>query len=139
MSRPTRTSKALDKGLNRSAGIRSFSPKIDFGDGLNISAYEARVQDLQTQLYEYNTKIAELDARAAKIAAAEEALNTFSEKMLSSVANRYGKTSLEYGMAGGTVRKSGRARKATATATAETAAITTLAATNGKGKAVVLN
>jgi hypothetical protein len=142
MTRQTRQSKALTKAIRRSTGIRSINNNLAFSEELSLVNYEFQIQDLQAQLYQYNSLTAELDSRAKRIAIAEEALGVLSEKMLSIVATQYGKTSPEYGIAGGTIRKLGK-RSPKSTAPTPTTATPTIsverAATNGKGKVTALN
>jgi hypothetical protein len=68
---------------------------------------------------------------AGKIALLEQELSIYSEKMLLSVAARYGRDSLQYMQAGGTPRK--RSFRAAATPTTPIAPVaSTNAETNGK-------
>jgi hypothetical protein len=143
MARVTRNSNVLDKAMMRAAGMQSIEENLNFGEGLSLATYDAQIKDLQTQLYDYNTLLAELDTRAAAITAAEAGLSRLSDKMLASVRIRYGNTSLEYGIAGGTIRKS-RSRSRPADPATPTIAIaapveTESAITNGKGVAIALN
>ena len=72
---------------------------------LNARRYQALVQDVQSKLSAYNTQLSQTDDAANKLHAAEKELRTFSERILTGIAFKYGKDSNEYEMAGGT-RKS---------------------------------
>lgn len=108
MARLKRSSPTLEKALRRVAGMRSISPTLEFGDGLSLTEYDSRIQTLQTQLSNYNTLLSTLDEMAGRLSLIEAELRSYSEKMLMSVATRYGKDSLEYVQAGGKQRKSSR-------------------------------
>ncbi len=126
MSRPIRNSKVLDAAMRRHAGMRSIDDQLDFGEGLSLANYDTAIQEVKTLLYEYNLLNAEVARRGAQLAIAEAALKTRSENMLTCVGGRYGKTSLEYGTAGGTIRQR---RSKTATAT-PLSTVTPLSVTN---------
>jgi DNA repair ATPase RecN len=108
MSRLKRNSKGLAQAIQRIAGMKSIAEDLEFGDGLSVVEYETRMKALQTQLAAYNTRLAELDEMAAEITQKEQELRNYSEKMLLAVAARYGKDSLPYMQAGGTIRKPGK-------------------------------
>ena len=105
MARLKRSSRTLEKALRRIAGMRSISPTLEFGNGLNLTDYDSRIQTLQTQLSTYNTLLSTLDEMTGRLSLIEEELRGYSEKMLMSVATHYGKDSLQYVQAGGKSRK----------------------------------
>ncbi|MBD2204501.1 hypothetical protein H6G33_19960 [Calothrix sp. FACHB-1219] len=134
MVRPTRSSPILEKALRRVAGMRWISPTLDFGRGLNLTEYDSRIQNLQTELSNYNNLLSSLDEMAIRIAEIEEDLSTYSEKMLMSVGSNYGKDSAEYAQAGGKRRKSSSRRSQTAPSPAEIMVTTPLNGANKNGK-----
>lgn len=138
MARLKRSSPTLQKALRRLAGMRSISPTLDFGNGLNLTDYDSRIQTLQTQLSTYNTLLSTLDEMAGRLSLIEAELRSYSEKMLMSVATRYGKDSLEYIQAGGKQRKNALLRSSTIHLTSESTATPSNGATNGKEASVVL-
>ncbi len=146
MARLKRSSTVLDKAMRRIAGMRSISETLEFGEGLNLTEYDARIQALQTRLGNYNTMLSTLDEMAGQIALLEQELRSYSEKMLMAVAARYGRDSLQYMQAGGTLRKRS-VRRSGATPSVSSAtptpvvatAIAEKAKTNGKGARVTLN
>ncbi|MBW4470472.1 MAG: hypothetical protein KME45_08700 [Stenomitos rutilans HA7619-LM2] len=105
MARLKRSSKVLEKGLRRMAGMRSINDPLDFAPGLSLTEYDVRIQALQGQLARYNTMLSTVDEMAGVVKLMEEELRSYSEKMLMGVVTRYGKDSLQYVQAGGTPRK----------------------------------
>ncbi|MBW4565096.1 MAG: hypothetical protein KME32_29170 [Mojavia pulchra JT2-VF2] len=139
MVRPKRSSPTLEKALRRISGMRSISPTLDFGRGLNLTDYDKRIQTLQTQLSTYNTLLSTLDEMAGRLSLTEEELNSYSEKMLMSVATNYGKDSLQYVQAGGKQRKSSSRRSSKSQSSSEsTVTLLNDANNNGKESSVVL-
>ncbi len=139
MARLKRSSKVLDKATRRIAGMRSISETLEFGDGLSLAEYDQRIQTLQAKLSSYNTMLSTLDEAVGQIKLLEQELSAYTEKMLMSVATRYGKTSLQYVQAGGKPRKSskrpvGNAVPTTAPTVAPTTAVAAMMAPN-TGKA----
>ncbi|QKQ75511.1 hypothetical protein [Nostoc sp. TCL240-02] len=108
MARLKRSSLVLDKATLRISGMRSISETLEFSDSLNLAEYEKRIQTLQTKLSSYNTMLSTLDEAVGQIELLEQDLRSYSEKMLMSVATRYGKNSLQYMQAGGKPRKSSK-------------------------------
>jgi hypothetical protein len=47
MARLKRSSSVLDRAMHRSSGMRSISSTLEFGDGLSLAEYDARIQTLQ--------------------------------------------------------------------------------------------
>lgn len=146
MARLKRSSSGLEQAIRRLAGMRSISETLEFGDGLSLVEYDARIQALQTQLSSYNTMLSGLDEMTGQIGLMEKQLRSYSEKMLMSVAARYGKDSLQYVQAGGKPRKSRKRSTVNAapttapTATVETVALSAEEAkTNGKGTKAAVN
>ncbi|MBI4783921.1 MAG: hypothetical protein HY785_21765 [Oscillatoriophycideae cyanobacterium NC_groundwater_1537_Pr4_S-0.65um_50_18] len=136
MARLKRGSSVLDKAMRRSAGMRSINDSLEFGAGLSLAGYDARIQALQEQLFRYNTMLSTLDEMAGTVSLMEQELRGYSEKMLMGVVTRYGKDSLQYVQAGGTPRKR--------TTRANAAPIKTIASAapmemNGNGAKVMAN
>ncbi|MBD2354960.1 hypothetical protein H6G41_10040 [Tolypothrix sp. FACHB-123] len=102
MAQRKRNSPALTKAERRIEGMEMIHPKLDFGNGLSIATYNAKVREIREKLAAYNQARALVDKTQNALVEAERELNTFTEQMLLSVASRYGKSSDEYGMAGGT-------------------------------------
>lgn len=136
MARLKRGSTILDNAMRRGAGMRSINSTLEFGDGLSLAEYDNRIQTLQTYLSSYNTMLSHLDEMAGRVELMEQELRNYSERMLMRVATRYGKDSLQYVQAGGTLRKSRTRRSIKATPTTTTTPTTTSPTTNGNGAQV---
>ena len=97
------------KSRSAAAALASISPTLDLGNGFTLAAYNAAILAIDTpttgKLAVYNATLSQLDRELNDLQAAERALNTFSEFMLSGTGLRYGKDSSEYEQGGG-VRKS---------------------------------
>ena len=93
MARLKRSSSVLEKGIRRFAGMRSINDPLEFGSGLSLAEYDARIQALQGQLASYNTMLSTVDEMAGMIKLMEQELRSYSEKMLMGVVTRYGKDS----------------------------------------------
>lgn len=115
MTRQKRTSTTLETAISRASGMRSIDSMLNYGHGLNIVDYEARIQNLRDRLTSYNDLLSQLDNTAEELNSLERDLRTYSEKMLLSTAARYGKTSTQYMKAGGTIRKTSKTPKRAAT------------------------
>ncbi|MEH1942482.1 MAG: hypothetical protein V7L01_20015 [Nostoc sp.] len=123
MTRLKRSSPALEKALRRIAGMRSISPTLEFGNGLSLTDYDSRIQNLQTQLSTYNTLLSTLDEMTGRLSLIEEELGGYSEKMLMSVATHYGKDSLQYVQAGGKPRKNSSRRSSNTQSPSDTVSL----------------
>ena len=109
MARPKRSSATLQKAEKREAGLQSISPTLDLGNGLTLATYSDLIETLRTQIATYNIALSTLDDQSRQIKETEQQLRNLSEQMLLGVAAKYGKSSGEYGKAGG-VPKSKRRR-----------------------------
>lgn len=76
------------------------------------------IEDVREKLAAYNMALSTVDKTQNALNEAERSLNDFSEHMLLSVASKYGKSSDEYEMAGGT-RKTSRRRSRSLSSTEE--------------------
>ncbi|MEH2036884.1 hypothetical protein [Nostoc sp.] len=139
MARLKRSSTVLDKATRRIAGMRSISETLEFGDSLNLTEYQRRIQTLQTKLSSYNTMLSTLDEAMGQIQLLEEDLSSYSEKMLMSVATRYSKNSLQYVQAGGKRRQRNKRASNTEPATTAIAPNVEKATTNGKSTETAVN
>lgn len=133
MARRKKVSRVLEKAQQREASLRSINAQLDLGNGLTLATYSSRLQNLQSQLSNYNMTLSLLDKLSDDIATAERDVRDLAEKMLMGVGIKYGKSSQEYGMAGG-VPKNKRRRGLTQPLSAVDAApqVTMPEPTNGK-------
>jgi len=108
MPKRRRNSLSLTKAERRLEGLRAVNPALNFGNGLSVSAYSTMIEDVREKLAAYNMALSTVDKTQNALNEAERSLNDFSEHMLLSVASKYGKSSDEYEMAGGTPKANRR-------------------------------
>ncbi|MBD2518758.1 hypothetical protein H6G93_28090 [Nostoc sp. FACHB-973] len=101
MARRKRTSVVLEKAVRRAAGINSIAPNLDLGNGLTLPAFSTLIEKMQTREKAYNSALSSLDKLYREMLETEDELGDMTEHMLMAVGTRYGKSSVEYGMAGG--------------------------------------
>ncbi|BAY88806.1 MULTISPECIES: hypothetical protein [unclassified Tolypothrix] len=114
MTLPKRSSRILEKALQRASGMQAIDPNLDFGSSNSLQNMQQIIEELRNKLNAHNTALAVIDASKTDIDKLEKTLSVVCENMLMSVAGRYGKESAEYVQAGG-VLKSDRIRKGTIT------------------------
>jgi hypothetical protein len=131
MARRKRNSDALERADRRIESLRSISAELDFGSGLTLEAYTDTINSLRSKLAAYNTALSSLDKLADDVTNAEQIVMAMSEKMLLGVGSRYGKTSQEYEMAGGSRRKKSPRTSNSTPATPFTTNPAPIASTNG--------
>ncbi len=108
MARRKRNSSILERAERRIESLQSINVELDFGQGVTVEAYNANINDLRSKLAVYNTALSSIDKLTDDVKNAEQVVLAMSEKMLMGVGSRYGKTSQEYEMAGGSRRKNKR-------------------------------
>jgi hypothetical protein len=91
----------LQKAVRRAAGMKSVDPNLDLGNGLTLSAFSTLIETMRTKENAYNSALANLDKLYREMLQTERELGDMTEHMLMGVGARYGKSSVEYGMAGG--------------------------------------
>lgn len=133
-------SAALDKAQRRLALLKSIDAQLDLGHQLSIETYTDLIEMTRATLETHNTLVSRLSESRQTVARMDKALSAFSERMLSGVATRYGKDSIEYSKAGGSNRRRSKSSASpdtpNAAASAPPATRTTAAngSTNGNGK-----
>lgn len=130
MTRRKRNSALLERAERRFESIRSINPQLDLGGGLTLAAYATVLESLRSKLATYNTALSTLDRLADDVSVAEKIAVEMSEKMLLGIGSRYGKTSQEYEMAGGSRRRNKR-RFSTPSTTIPSVSSTSSTVTNG--------
>ncbi|CAN5839411.1 hypothetical protein BH23CYA1_BH23CYA1_23730 [soil metagenome] len=123
MARRKKKSSILPKAESRLAGMQSIDAKLDLGNGMTAATFEQEIGALRLKIQAYNTLLSKVDHASNDIQQTEKLLSSLSEKMLLSVAVKYGKDSSEYEMAGG-VRRSERRRAARSAARPAVAPVT---------------
>ncbi len=101
MARRKRTSVVLERAVRRAAGINSIDPSLDLGNGLTLPAFSTLIERMRTRENAYNSALSSLDKLYREMLETEDELGDMIEHMLMAVGTRYGKSSVEYGMAGG--------------------------------------
>src|SRR5437763_255742 len=107
MARLKRKSTVLETARQRLAGLKSITPKPDFGSNLSLDDYEHEIDDFSAKIDSYNEKLSGLDQLQNEIVADESNLRTKNSRMLSASEAMYGPDSSQYEQAGG-VRRSER-------------------------------
>lgn len=136
MARRKRNSSTLARAERRIESLGSISATLDLGNGLTLEAYQSLIRDLRLKLALYNTTLSSIDKLADDVNTLEQAVLEMSEKMLMGIGSRYGRTSQEYEMAGGSRRKSSR-RATPLTPTNPSPTLPANSATNGASATVV--
>ncbi|MBD2206764.1 hypothetical protein H6G33_16220 [Calothrix sp. FACHB-1219] len=101
MARQKRSSKVLERAVRRAASMNSINPNLDVGNGLTLPGFRTLIEKMQSQEYAYNTALSNLDGLYREMLETERELGDMTELILLGVATKYGKSSVEYGKAGG--------------------------------------
>ncbi|MEH1968367.1 hypothetical protein [Nostoc sp.] len=136
MARLKRTSKMLEKAVRRAAGINSIDPNLDLGNGLTLTAFSTLIETMRTRENTYNSALSSLDKFYREMLETERELADVAEHMLMGVATRYGKSSVEYGMAGGVPKNQRRKglRGESSTSSSQQPSFVASVDSNGNGK-----
>ena len=102
MARLKKSSPILEAGRQRLANLKAIQPAPNFGPGLTVAGYEAKITSVNTKLDAYNQLLAELDDKLNELDAEEAELNNWNRRILSAGEATYGPDSSEYEMLGGT-------------------------------------
>ena len=101
MARRKRTSVVLERAVRRAASINSIDPRLDLSNGLTLPAFSTLIETMRFKENAYNSALSSLDKLYREMLETEDELGDMTEHMLMAVGARYGKSSVEYGMAGG--------------------------------------
>ncbi|MBD6617467.1 hypothetical protein FNW02_16960 [Komarekiella sp. 'clone 1'] len=101
MARQKRTSKVLKRAVRRASSVHSIDPNLDLGNELTLLAFSTLIEKMRTRENAYNSALSSLDKLYREMLEIERELADMAEHILLGVATRYGKSSVEYGMAGG--------------------------------------
>ncbi|MBW4686438.1 MAG: hypothetical protein KME40_15365 [Komarekiella atlantica HA4396-MV6] len=101
MARQKRTSKVLERAVRRASSVNSIDPNLDLGNELTLLAFSTLIEKMRTRENAYNSALSSLDKLYREMLEIERELADMAEHILLGVATRYGKSSVEYGMAGG--------------------------------------
>jgi len=89
------------KAEKRAASIQSIGAELDLGKDITVKGYTQAMANLRPSLTTYNERISLTDQAGNAVKDAEKAMRDYSERILLTVAVKYGKDSDEYEMAGG--------------------------------------
>jgi hypothetical protein len=132
----------LQKAERRSAGMNSIDPNLDVGNGLTLSAFSTLIETMRTKENAYNTALSNLDKLYREMLQTERELGDMAEHMLMGVGVRYGKSSVEYGMAGGVPKNQRRNRLRGESPTSNSQPLSLIASVDSNGnsnKQIVTN
>ena len=101
MPRPKRGSSVLETARQRLAGLKTITPKPDFGPALDLDLYEQEIDALAATLDKYNEMLSLLDALQNDLSGGETRLREKNKRMLAAAEAHYGPDSNEYEKAGG--------------------------------------
>ncbi len=139
MGLKTRGSAQLDKAQRRIALIKSIEENLDLGYGLTVPKYSTLIEETRAALEAYNTLLPQLSEARQKLEQLEKELGETSERMLSGVAMKYGKSSIEYAKAGGSNRKKSKSSSSNSIEAAPTLLVEKNGSKNGNGKTIAVN
>jgi sugar phosphate isomerase/epimerase len=111
MARLKRGSTVLETARERLAGLKSITPKPNFGPTLDLDQYEQEINNFNSTLDQYNATLTLLDTLQNDLGPKEANLREKNKRMLAATGALYGPDSNEYEIAGGT-RASERKRPA---------------------------
>lgn len=109
MARIKRGSAVLETARLRLSGLKTITPKPNFGPNLDVDQYEQEIEAYSAKLDGYNDTLSLLDRLQNELEAQETALNEKTKRMLAATGAQYGPDSSEYEAVGGT-RTSDRKR-----------------------------
>jgi hypothetical protein len=102
MARLKRSSTVLETARQRLSGLKTITPKPDFGPALDLDQYEREIEALGALLEEYNDTLSRLDRLNNDLDGGEAQLREKTRRMLAATEAHYGPNSNEYEAAGGT-------------------------------------
>ena len=102
MARLRRSSTILETARQRLSGLKSITPKPNFGTALDIDQYEQDINKLSDDLDKYNQTVSLLDQMQNSLEDGEANINDKSKRMLAATGAQYGPNSNEYEGVGGT-------------------------------------
>lgn len=101
MARLKRSSTVLETARQRLAGLKSITPKPNFGPTLDLDEYEEDIRLCTESLQRYNDTLTLLDRLGNDLDAIEEKVREKNARMLDASRATYGPDSNEYEAVGG--------------------------------------
>jgi hypothetical protein len=102
VARIKRSSAVLDVARKRLAGLKSITPKPNFGPALDLDVYEQEIEAFSDKLDKYNEMLSLVDQLLNELETDEDGLNDKNKRTLAATDANYGSDSKEYEAAGGT-------------------------------------
>ena len=102
MARLKRSSVVLETARQRLSGLKSITPKPNFGPTLDIDQYEQEINAFSAQLDKYNETVSLIDRMQNELDEAQARINDKNKRMLAATGAQYGPDSYEYEQVGGT-------------------------------------
>ena len=102
MARLKRGSNVLETARQRLSGLKSITPKPNFGPALDLDQYEQEVNTYTANLDKYNETLSLLDGLQNNLVAEEARIRDKNKRMLAATGALYGPDSNEYEIVGGT-------------------------------------
>lgn len=102
MARLKRNSTILETARLRLAGLKTITPRPNFGSTLDLEQYEQEINAHDTLLDRYNETLTLLDTLGNDFEAGESRLRDKNKRMLAATGALYGLNSNEYETVGGT-------------------------------------
>jgi uncharacterized protein YukE len=97
-----KSSKDFENAIKRMASLKSIDPALDLGNGLSVETYQQSIDQVSNVMEAYNTQLSLADSLSSNLKEKEKLLRSFTERMLTGVAAKFGKDSEQYQKAGGT-------------------------------------
>ena len=97
-----KSSKDFENAIKRMASLKSIDPALDLGNGLSVETYQQSIDQVSNVTEAYNTQLSLADSLSSSLKEKEKLLRSFTERMLTGVAAKFGKDSEQYQKAGGT-------------------------------------
>jgi uncharacterized protein YukE len=97
-----KSSKDFEGAIRRMASLKSIDPALDLGNGLSVESYQQSIDQVAHVMEAYNTHLSLADSLNSSLKEKERLLRSFTERMLTGVAAKFGKDSEQYQKAGGT-------------------------------------
>jgi hypothetical protein len=85
----------------RVAGMREINPGLDLGNGLEVSALEAKIKTRRERLDKYNALLTQADMLATDLAQDDKDCREESSNILSGIKSRFGRDSAQVEAVGG--------------------------------------
>jgi hypothetical protein len=102
LARLKRSSTILETARQRLSGLKSITPKPNFGPALDIDEFEQDINAFGTSLDKYNETVSLLDQMQNALEGDEAKLNDKNRRMLAATGAQYGPNSSQYEGVGGT-------------------------------------